>query len=146
MFRQTYFEPGGLLNPLPALERLLHPYRHRNTIQIAGRSLSVSWTQRAQRELQRRDEPLTVEMQLYFSCVVKKRVLFERRLEKGVEAADGGLRVAFHAVQASACDPVEFAQNYPEKRRMESPAALRMHPRQLLLDFRNHQWQGEFEL
>lgn len=146
MFKQTYFEPAGLLNPLPALERLLHPYTHRSTLQLAGRPLQLCWTRRAQRELQRRRDSLTVEIQLYFSCVVKKRVLFGRPLEYGTEAADGRLRVAFHAVQASACDPVEFAQNYPEKRRMESPAALRMHPRQLLLDFRNNQWQGEFEL
>lgn len=47
-----------------------------NTIEINGRSVSVEWTKAAARELTRRTQPLVVELELYFSCLVKKFVHF----------------------------------------------------------------------
>jgi hypothetical protein len=146
MFQHTYFEFSALLNPFPAIARRLNPYRHKQTIDYRGRPLTVEWTERAERELRRREEPLTAEMQLYFSCVVKKRVLFERPADNGFALVNEKLSVAFHAVEASACDPIEFAQHYPERRRLESSAAARMHPRRLLLDYAAGGWRGEFRI
>ncbi|MCK9199885.1 MAG: hypothetical protein M0P59_06265 [Gallionella sp.] len=47
-----------------------------NTVQINGRQVSVEWTKSAARELAQRAQPLVVELELYFSCLVKKFVHF----------------------------------------------------------------------
>ena len=49
-----------------------------NTIRINGRPVSVEWTNSAARELSQRAQPLVVELELYFSCLVKKVRLLPR--------------------------------------------------------------------
>jgi hypothetical protein len=41
---------------------------------INGREVAVEWTPRAERAMQARSVPLIVELELYFSCLVKKFV------------------------------------------------------------------------
>jgi hypothetical protein len=145
-FKSSYFE---LPNPLELLQRFLNPGVHSGEITLNGKPLSVSWTRRAGKQLERRDHPLLVEMQIYFSCVVKKRVLFhEEGHREGVQSVMLGdrLRIAFRAVQATSCDPVEFAANYPEHHEFESAGATKMHARALRIDYRDGQWQGEFDI
>lgn len=143
--QQTYFSLGGL-NPLPALERLRHPYRHQRQTTLRGKTLLVRWTARAERELARRDSPLQVQMQLYFSCVVKKRVLFP---ESGDTPQDGvvvdeRLAIQLRTVQSDRCDPISFAANYPIQAELDSQQASQMRARELRIDYRQGQWQGEF--
>lgn len=83
-------------------------------------------------------------MQLYFSCVVKKRVLFHEEGEIKGEPVSNRLHIDFRAVEALACDPVTFTNNYPERRQLTSAAAVKMHPSRLFLDYRHGQWQGNF--
>ena len=137
----SYF---AIKNPFEILDRWLHPFQHNVRIQFRGKNLDIRWTRRADNALNVRSIPLTAEMQLYFSCVVKKRVLFhdETSLEK--THATNKLDISFRPVQSTACSPEEFANNYPVNGEFESSAALKMRPSQLCLDFINGQWQGEF--
>jgi len=109
--------------------------------------MTVIWTERAERKLREQSAPLVVEMQLYFSCVVKKRVLFnlQPRDENvaSVEVNDK-LHVVFRTVQANSCDPVEFASSYPIAMEYETQGARQMRPSLLQIDHRSGQWQGEF--
>jgi hypothetical protein len=144
--QSSYF---ALPNPFAFLGRLLNPERHHATVMLRGTPLTVSWTRRAERQLARREAPLLAEMQLYFSCVVKKRVVFHP--PQG-EAALEWLRVvpqllvAFRPVEANSCDPREFAANFPVRRQFDSRGAQRMHPAQLHLDYSAGEWRGEFTL
>jgi hypothetical protein len=143
--QQTYFSLGGL-NPLPLLERLRHPYRHQQLVPLRGKTLRLRWTARAEHQLARRDSPLQVEMQLYFSCVVKKRVLFPelgKTPPHGV-AVDGRFMIQLRTVQSDRCDPVEFAANYPIHTELDSTQAAQMRARELRIDYRQGAWQGEF--
>ena len=72
----SYFGAGDFFSPGRLLDRLFHPYRYAHTCSYQGKLLLVRMTNRAQRALDTLETPLLVEMQLYFSCVVKKRVLF----------------------------------------------------------------------
>lgn len=146
MFARTYFDIVGLISPLPALDRLLNPFRHQARLSLHHHELLLRWTRRAQRQLAKRNRPLTVEMQLYFSCVVKKRVLFHETGFEEAVTAPGGFSVCFRTVEASSCDPVAFARNYPERRQLRSHAAQRMHPRSLEIDFVHGQWRGTFAI
>ncbi len=141
--KQSYFALGEL-HPLRVLERLLHPYSPLAEVQLRERPLHISATRRATRALLRRKQPLQVEMQLYFSCVVKKRVLFHEDGENGGVPVNDKLGVDFRAVEALACDPVAFAANYPERRQLTSAAAEKMHPSHLYLDYRKGVWYGSF--
>ncbi|MBI1425662.1 MAG: hypothetical protein GC149_19715 [Gammaproteobacteria bacterium] len=143
----SYFGAGDLFAPGRWLDNLLHPYRHTQTCNYQGKPLLIRWTQRAQQALEGRDIPLLVEMQLYFSCMVKKRVLFHSLHD--IEEVDtltinDNLAIIMRAVQASSCDPEEFARHYPAQRILETPAAKSMQARQLDIDCRHGQWQGAF--
>jgi hypothetical protein len=143
--RRTYFS-AAVFNPLPWLERLAHPHIHQAGVRLRGGQLHVRWTARAERALQQRGAPLNVEMQLYFSCVVMKRVLFPEAPPSDAVDVDGRMRLAFHAVESDACDPETFAARHPGRRVLDSDAASRMHARELLLDFRRGRWEGEMRL
>ncbi len=145
-FRGSYFE---LPNPVALLQRWLNPVTHTKQLMLREQPITVSWTRRAERQLQRLDRPLLAEMQLYFSCVVKKRVLFHQQLprdELQLMPVNDRLQVAFRAVQATSCDPLEFAANYPVQQEFETPGASKMHPKSLQIDYRDGDWLGEFSV
>ena len=141
ILRGSYF---SIESPLRLLDRWLHSYRHHHSVVLGNKNLRVEWTDRANRTLQTRPEPLIIEMQLYFSCVVKKRVLFHESSGLDVTDVNDSMKIAFRPIQAAACDPEEFARNYPIGRVLDSPAATKMIPSRLSIDFRQGQWQGEF--
>lgn len=147
MLEQTYFSVGNFFNPLALIDKLLNGYKYCKTIPFHGTELTVLWTGRAEHELKRRPtRPLSVEMQLYFSCVIKKRVLFSDADTPQSIAVNDAIRLLFRTVQATSCDPVEFASNYPVKTELSSPGAQKMHPRVVKIDFKDGEWVGEFDI
>ena len=61
--------------------KLLYPQRKQNmqtTIEILGKPVLVEWSASADKKLQELTEPLSVEMELYFSCLIRKAVRFGR--------------------------------------------------------------------
>lgn len=139
----SYFSIG---NPLQILDRWFNPPRFTKTVKLRERSFEVSWTQRAQRKLEQRDAPLVVEMQLYFTCVVKKRVLFHDSYDLDAVPVNNDITIAFRTVESTSCDPVEFAKNFPIKQEFTSAAALKMRPKYLLIDYVNGKWAGEYRI
>jgi hypothetical protein len=137
----SYF---SIESPVRLVDRWLHSYSHHHGIVLGGKNLHVEWTDRADRALQTRSEPLMIEMQLYFSCVLKKRVLFHENYEMDTVDVGSAMKIAFRPIRAAKCDPDEFARNYPPGRVLDSPAALKMKPSKLSIDFRQRQWEGEF--
>ena len=131
-------------NPLRVLDRWLNRYRYRQTVQINRRSLEIRWTERAERELDMREQALIVELQLYFSCVVKKRVLFHQPVDFATTPVDERLEIAFHAVASAVCDPNEFALNHPAGRDLSPGPAARMVPKVVEIDYRAGHWEGQF--
>jgi hypothetical protein len=141
-----YFELPSLRHVLQGIDRHRNPYTHGSTLMLRDRPLEVRWTERAERELGKRETPLTAEMQLYFSCVVKKRVLFHDAPDHPGTPVDTRLQVLFRAVESTACDPVAFANNFPVRREFDSAAATRFHPSRLLIDYQAGSWCGEFHI
>lgn len=144
-FKQSYFALGEW-HPLRLLDRLFNPYRPLAEARLLGHPLHISATRRAVRALERQKHTLHIEMQLYFSCVVKKRVLFHEDGVHAGEKVNDRLSVSFRAIEALACDPIAFAANYPARRQLTSIAAGKMHPSHLSLDFRQGNWCGDFSI
>lgn len=143
---ESYFSFTAAYNPLPLFERWLNPPRHSASVVMRGHSVTVEWSQRAEQQLQQRTTPLNVEMQLYFSCVVKKRVLFHESTGFETTRVNDRIEVCFRPVESNSCDPVEFASNFPIKSPFESKAANRMYPKRVTIDFKHGEWLGEFTI
>ena len=112
---------------------------------INQREVEISWTGRADKELQRRNQALVVELQLYFSCVVKKRVLFHSRaVEFDSIRVNDDIEIAFQPIASAVCDPQEFAASYPQGKNLSAGKAARMVPRAVEIDYRRNNWEGQF--
>lgn len=147
MKNTSYFSLDRKLNPLTVIERWLNPYKYVDTCMFDGHPISIALTPRSQRALTQRSQPLIVEMQLYFSCMVKKRTIFHTDTSPLTSTpVNQHLSIAFRCVQSESCNPVEFATHYPGKRTLQTIPALKMHPRELYIDYKNHQWLGEFSI
>lgn len=134
---------GGLFS---RIDRWLNPYHHRGGVVVRGAVMAVRSTHRAERALSERSAVLTVELQLYFSCVVKKRVLFHSGSEPAGTPFGERLNIVFRLVESASCDPEAFANYFPEKRELASAAARKVHPSVVALDYRKGRWWGEFTL
>ena len=137
----SYF---SVKNPLLILDRWLNPWRHTQNIDYEGKQLSVYWTSRADTALRKRSQPLTAEMQIYFTCVVQKRVIFHEQTSLAIYPINDLLNISLRSVQADSCDPVEFAKHHPVAHELTSAAAKKLRPCKLEIDFKDDQWKGEF--
>jgi len=145
MKNKSLFSFSPLFNPFYLFDKISNAFTHSQRINLSDKTLDISWTNRAELQLQQSQSKLTVEMQLYFSCVVKKRVIFfSYNQDFETTYVNDDMQIAFHTVEASSCDPVEFAKNYPAKRILDSENALKMRPKKLEIDFKNKKWVGEF--
>jgi len=136
----SYFSFG---NPLGFLSRWTRPYCHQRKLRLNNRELLVEWTEAAQQALTAGSQPLNIEMQLYFSCVVKKRVLFREQAGPQSLAVNDSINVSFRSVQSAVCSPEDFAQDFPEDRELTA-VSDKMTPSRLSVDFRGGEWLGEF--
>jgi len=136
----------SLKSPLQIIDRWINPYRYKESINLRGKNLDIIYSGRAKKLLEQRVNPLIVELQLYFTCVVQKRVLFHEDTELETTVVNPKLKIAYHTVQSNACDPVEFADKHPVKKELNSVAAHNMRPSQLKIDYINKQWIGEFSI
>lgn len=139
----SYFSIG---QPLQAMGRWLHPYRHKTTVKLRDKLVRVEWTKRAEAALKARTQPLIMEMQLYFSCVVQKRVLFHDYFEHDTVPLNDKIQLAFRPVEASSCDPEEFANNHPVKQEFFSFGARQMLPSLIQIDYKENSWEGMFSI
>ncbi|MBU2732639.1 hypothetical protein [Acidithiobacillus ferridurans] len=111
---------------------------------LAG-TIELRLTAAARRALAQRETPLLVHLELLFSCMIRKQVLFLESEHPDALLLDGGeqrVRIGFRAVGTKTClisdQPVPELQTFPIKR--VKPFLLRW----LSLDIKHGQWRGEF--
>ena len=136
----SYFGLGSLPN---LIWRWARPYRHQGRASLNDREIRVEWTESAQEALVSRSQPLNIEMQLYFSCVVKKRIIFDAVIEADSVSVNDRINICFRSVQSAVCSPEVFARDYPEARELNATSA-KMTPSRLRFDYKAGQWVGEF--
>ena len=146
MKNQSYFAFSNNINPLHFLDRKLNPFCHLQAVVLDQQTLAVSWTRRAEQAIAKLAQPLGIEMQLYFSCMVKKRVIFSDKSSAGYSMMTEKIGIMFNCVQSNSCDPEEFAAHYPEKKILNTRASLKMHPKELFIDYKKNEWVGEFTI
>ena len=134
----------SIKNPLQIVDRWLNPYRQKDSIDIRGKKMAIMYSKRAEKALQQRSHPLIAELQLYFTCVVQKRVNFHEQSNLETISVNPSLKIAYHTVQSNACDPVEFAEKHPVKKELNSKGAKSMRPSLFKIDYKNGEWIGDF--
>jgi len=113
-------------------------------IQLNGKTLQVTLTPAAERALASRDTPLLAEMELYFSCLIRKQVRFHEQ----ADAADAlpvtdRLQVRFHPVMSQGCS-VAGHEEGPPLADFPIVRQERFSPQWLHLDYGQGHWQGDF--
>lgn len=135
----------SIKSPLQIIDRWLNPYHHKDSIDIRGKKMAIMYSKRAEKALQKRDTSLIAELQLYFTCVVQKHVVFHEQTDLDtIITANPNLKIAYHTVQSNACDPVEFADKHPVKKELNSKGAKSMRPSLFQIDYKNGEWIGDF--
>ena len=116
------------------------------TIEILGKKVLVEWSSSADKKLQELDQPLNVEMELYFSCLIRKAVRFGRDAQAvNFAFAAPKLKIGFRPVMTKACRVSDFEGEPPlEDFPIVRPEAF--VPKRLTIDFRRGKWIGEFFL
>lgn len=111
-------------------------------ITLHEKSLEIRLTSAAQRALAQRDRPLVAEMELLFSCLLRKRVYFGESLEHATPV-DEHLSVRFKPIMTRRCSVAEGGASPPSERfPLENPRPY--VPNWLSIDFRRGDWVGDF--
>ncbi len=117
------------------------------TVTLNGRAVQVQITSAAAQALTQRPTPLYVELELYFSCLVKKFVHFraDSRGKTTVPVGDK-LLLYFRPVTSTACtwDVAERLGRQPEMD-IDSEALHHVAPKRVFIDHVDGQWRGSYE-
>jgi len=115
------------------------------SIRIADRDVLVEVTSEAKSELAGRNRPVVVEMELYFSCLIRKRVRFPEavRPDAFCQTMDGGMTICFRPVMTRAC-AVKDVIDKPDLEAFPIAKPQAFVPRWLRIDYLNGNWSGEF--
>lgn len=118
----------------------------RTTVVILGKNILVEWSKTADKKMQALTEPLAVEMELYFSCLIRKAVRFgaDAQAENFV-FANSKLKIGFRPVMTKSCNVNDFTDEPPVTDfPICKPEAC--VPKRLTIDYKNGNWIGDFFL
>jgi hypothetical protein len=114
-------------------------------VSLWGKPFKLSISNKAQAQLDRRTIPLLLEMELYFSCLVRKRVYVrDHTSEKDAAALSDKLSVSFRPVVTQSCAMREVERDNPPVMDMPIVKPERYFPHWLTLDYKRGKWLAEF--
>jgi hypothetical protein len=115
---------------------------------LHGKPIQIQIHPRALQQLARSDQSILVEMELYFSCLIRKQVRFcelDPTLDTQQLAVQvtPGLYLYFNPVTTKECRIAEVG-NKPPVTSMPVVRPQAFVPHWLYIDYRANQWIGEF--
>lgn len=113
-------------------------------IEFHGKTVLVKVSEAAQQRLANIQEPIFAEMELYFSCLIRKKVRFNSENAKhNAVAVRDKLSVSFRPVMTKTCDK-EYEGDAPPLTEFPIANAAPYVPRWLNIDYKAGKWCGEF--
>ncbi len=115
-------------------------------ITLGNRALELRLSPRASAALAAPGAPLAIEMELYFSCLLRKRVYFraEARADVAAQARlNERVTVSFRPVMTKAC-AVNATAGAPELEAFPLQRVAAFTPHWLALDYHAGRWTGDF--
>jgi len=113
-------------------------------VMLNEKKMDVRLSASARRALASRQTPLLAEMELLFSCLIRKRVRFHEQVDvESSTPVSEYLAVRFRPVMTRACSVSSVEGHAPsEDFHIADPRPY--IPRWLSIDFRKGEWRGEF--
>lgn len=109
---------------------------------LHDKSLEIRLTRAAHKALALRETPLVAEMELLFSCLLRKRVYFGESAEHATPV-NAQLAVRFKPIMTRRCSVAEGGATPPsEGFPLENPRPY--VPNWLAIDYRRGEWVGNF--
>lgn len=120
----------------------------RATAEILGKKFMVEWTAPAEKAMESLASPLMVEMELYFSCLIRKAVRFHQGSSMPYSVSvTPKMTVGFRPIVTKACKVSEIGDDEEppvEDFKLTKPEAF--VPKKLFIDFKHGQWAGTFQM
>ena len=113
---------------------------------LNDRPLTVALSATAQTALAKRSAPLYVQMELYFSCLIRLKVRFYEsapEMDTAWLPVNENVYVSFRPVMTAQCNN-DYQGEEPPLTDFPIARDAPFTPRWLHLDYRQGQWQGEF--
>ena len=118
-------------------------------VEMLGKQIKVEISHKAEKQLSKRQTPLFVEMELYFSCLLRKEIrIRETAREKlgeefSVEFSDS-LHLSFRPVMTKSCSISSCDGDKPPLSDFPIKKPQSYIPKWLKLDFKKGEWCGDF--
>jgi len=112
-------------------------------ITIQNKKVAITLSKSAEKALAVRDNVLVAEMELYFSCLIRKQVRFKESQEKNRANVTGNLAVCFRPVMTKACG-TNYDGNEPPLTDFPIQKKTAFTPSWLKIDYKKNEWIGEF--
>lgn len=113
------------------------------TINYNGKPIRLDITSSAREALKRRTAPLLVEMELYFSCLIRKQLRFHDEVaDDGMKLSDG-LYLRFRPVMTEHCG-LDYEGDEPPLTDLPITDGERYIPHWLFIDYKKGEWNGDF--
>jgi len=117
-------------------------------VEILGKNIQVEWSNAAAKAMSVLAAPLLVEMELYFSCLIRKAVRFGQSATMRYSVSvSPQLTVGFRPIITRACKVSDIADDEEppvDDFQMIKPEAF--VPKRLVIDYKRGQWVGEFHM
>ena len=114
------------------------------SIDFHGKTVKIQLSDSAQNQLTHDSTPVYAEMELYFSCLIRKKVRFNSdRAKQNAKPVTGPLSVSFHPVMTRACHK-DYEGDAPPLTEFPIAKAAPYVPRWLKIDYKSGEWQGDF--
>lgn len=116
-----------------------------SSVRLVNRDLEVRISAAAIAALSARAAPLVVEMELYFSCLIRKRVQFPAAAHPDAfcTTVDERLTICFRPVMTRKC-ALSDVEGKPEMEGFPIVRPEAFIPKWLRLGFSRNAWSGEF--
>ena len=112
-------------------------------IDFHGRQIELTLSTAAEKALSARQTPLLAEMELYFSCLIRKAVRFYETETRNCTPYNDTLSLCFRPVMTRQCG-LDYEGDEPPLTDFPISDAQRYIPHWLHIDYKNGQWHGEF--
>ncbi len=122
---------------------------NKQIVEMMGKQIQVEISKKAAQQLSHRMHPLFVEMELYFSCLLRKEIrIRENAREKMNEAftaqLSDNLHISFRPVMTKTCSVSSCEGESPPLSDFPIKKPQSYVPKWLKLDFKKGEWCGDF--
>jgi len=122
-------------------------------ITMLGKTIKLDISKKAKQQLETRTHPLYVEMELYFSCLLRKEIRIrenmreafgDKRDKEFCARISDALHISFRPVMTKSCSVSSCEGDSPPLSDFPIEKPQHYVPKWLKLDFKKGEWCGDF--